>query len=447
MSAPVKTHAEQQLAEIFAQSLPALPGEAVLPLREEARDIFLAHGLPNRRVEDWKYSDLRALQTEALPLAKKPDAATLAAAGKALGPAVPGVIRLVLVDGYYAPELGEAKTLPKSVRASSIAHELDENNESVIERLADMSAASDNAAVNLNTGLFADGLVIAVAPGARLNEALHIVSYASPGAPKAVFSRSLLRMGEGSSLLLVERMIGTSTDQLNTVLEAEINAKAQFSHIRRIESEGPAQILATLNATLSEQSRLYSFAFAGSETAVLRQQMFVHFTGDHASAHVGGLSLLKGRQHADTTLFVHHDALSCESRETFQHVLANESHGVFQGKITVDAEAQKTDGRMMSRTIMLDDGPAMDNKPELEIFADDVQCAHGCTCGQLDDELLFYLQSRGLPLAEAQALMVQAFAGQALDSIPEGAFGSDDLALREAFSQDVALWVAKRSAA
>ena len=149
--------------------------------------------------------------------------------------------------------------------------------------------------------------------------------------------------------------------------------------------------------------------------------------------------MIRGRQHADTTLVVDHAVPHCDSREHFRTVIDDEATGVFQGKIIVRPEAQKTDGRMMSAALLLSDGGAMNNKPELEIFADDVQCGHGATSGALDEDLLFYLRARGLPKVEAESLLVQAFLGEALESVAhEGA--------REALVGIVEAWLAERAA-
>jgi Fe-S cluster assembly protein SufD len=148
--------------------------------------------------------------------------------------------------------------------------------------------------------------------------------------------------------------------------------------------------------------------------------------------------MINGREHADTTLVVEHAAPHCESRELFKTVIDGEATGVFQGKIIVQQKAQKTDGRMMSAALLLSEGGAMNNKPELEIFADDVQCGHGATCGQLDEDLLFYLMARGLPKAEAESLLVQAFLGEAIETVEhEG--------VREALIGTVEAWLRARA--
>jgi Fe-S cluster assembly protein SufD len=171
---------------------------------------------------------------------------------------------------------------------------------------------------------------------------------------------------------------------------------------------------------------------------VVRNQLFVRCEGAGTSLRLGGASLLKGRQHGDTTLLVDHAAGGCEARELFKSVLDGASRGVFQGKIIVRPQAQKTDARMMARALLLSDEAEADNKPELEIFADDVQCGHGATSGALDPNLRFYLMSRGIPEKEAEALLIQSFIGEAIDTVGhEG--------VRAALTAATEQWLAGRS--
>jgi Fe-S cluster assembly protein SufD len=170
---------------------------------------------------------------------------------------------------------------------------------------------------------------------------------------------------------------------------------------------------------------------------VVRNQLFIRFAGDGTVAGIRGASLLRGRQHADTTLVAEHAAVGCQSRETFKSVLDEESRAVFQGKIIVAPGAQKTDAKMATHALLLSDTAEADNKPELEIFADDVQCGHGATAGALDDTLLFYLKARGIPAKEAQALLIQAFVGEAVEGI-------EHAGLREALMDNVVAWLGVR---
>jgi Fe-S cluster assembly protein SufD len=154
-------------------------------------------------------------------------------------------------------------------------------------------------------------------------------------------------------------------------------------------------------------------------------------------AGIRGATLLRGKQHADTTLIVDHIARDCQSREMFKSVLDDEAHGVFQGRIIVRRHAQKTDGKMMTQSLLLSERAEADNKPELEIFADDVQCGHGATAGALDEELKFYLMARGIPRAQAEAMLIQAFLGEAIEGI-------EHAGLRETLIENVATWLGAR---
>ncbi len=169
----------------------------------------------------------------------------------------------------------------------------------------------------------------------------------------------------------------------------------------------------------------------------MRNQNFVRFAGEGTHAAIRGVSLLRGKQHADTTLLIEHAAGHCQSREQFRSVLDEDAHGVFQGKIVVKPHAQKTDAKMMTRALMLSDTAEADNKPELEIFADDVVCGHGATASAPNEALKFYLMSRGIPEPQAEALLIQAFIGETIEEIEhEG--------IRDALMKAAIEWLGKR---
>jgi Fe-S cluster assembly protein SufD len=172
-------------------------------------------------------------------------------------------------------------------------------------------------------------------------------------------------------------------------------------------------------------------------SALVRNQMFVRFAGDGARAAIGGANLLQGRQHVDTTLVIDHVARDCTSRQRFKSVLDGESRAVFQGKIIVEPGAQKTDAKMMTQALLLSDEAEADNKPELEIFADDVQCGHGASVGALDQDQLFYLRARGIPHKEAEALLIQAMIGDVIDMVEHSG-------LRDALMRITTAWLGMR---
>jgi Fe-S cluster assembly protein SufD len=194
--------------------------------------------------------------------------------------------------------------------------------------------------------------------------------------------------------------------------------------------------ISSLMVKIGARARFNDFSFTIGG-ALVRNQLFLLFAGEGALAGIRGASLLKDRQHADTTLIADHVAGGCQSRELFKTVLDGESRGVFQGKIIVRPKAQKTDAKMMTRALLLSEGAEADNKPELEIYADDVQCGHGATSGALDEELKFYLMARGISKQETEALLVQAFVGEAIEGI-------EHAGLRDALMSAVISWLRAR---
>jgi Fe-S cluster assembly protein SufD len=434
---PIRTAAETALSTAFASAKGSLPGPAAL--RESAFKRFEVAGLPHRRVEEWKYTDLRALMRDAKPLAVPPDAAAKARAKNA-GAALAAVEgrRIVLVDGAFVPELSDLTGLEPGLTIRSMAQALAAGDAAVVERLGRI-VPTDNVAVALNTAFMGDGVVVEVAAGAALARPLHLVFFNAGGSPASVFTRSLAVIGKGARAMLIESHEGAggSDYQVNTALEIEVGDAAHVDHIK-ITGEGAGALhVSSLMAAIGAQARFNEFLFT-TAAVVVRNQLFIHFKGEGTVAGIRGATLLNGRQHADATLEVDHTAGACISREVFKSVLDGESRGVFQGKIIVQPHAQKTDAKMAAHALLLSETAEADSKPELEIFADDVQCGHGATTGALDEDLLFYLKARGIPAKEAEALMIQAFVGEAVDGI-------EHAGLRDVLIDHVAAWLKTRS--
>jgi Fe-S cluster assembly protein SufD len=436
--AVIKTAAETALAQTFAQARDQLPGdEAIMARRNAAFDVFAKEGLPHRRIEEWKYTDLRALMRDAKPLASPPDASAKARAkdaGRVLGDL--DARRLVFVDGAFVPELSDLRELEAGLVVGSLAQALTDGDPVVAARLGKLAPALD-AAVALNTALMGDGAVIRVASGATIERPLHLLFVASDK-PAAIFTRSLVTIDHGARVMLIESHEGPATSdyQVNAALELFAGDGAHVDHVKVIGERTEALHVSTLAAAIGAHARFNTFSFI-SGGAVVRNQLFLRLDGEGTVAAIRGASLLKDRQHADTTLFADHIARDCQSRQMFKSVLDNEAHGVFQGRIIVRRHAQKTDAKMMTQALLLSERAEADNKPELEIFADDVQCGHGATAGALDDELKFYLMARGIPPAEAEAMLIQAFLGEAIEGI-------EHAGLREALIESVAAWLGAR---
>jgi Fe-S cluster assembly protein SufD len=433
----IKTAAELGLAEVFAAARPKLPGEAEIErLREVAFRDFEARGLPHRRVEEWKYTDLRAVMRDAKPLALPPDDATKARAkeaGKSLADL--DARRIVVVDGRFVPELSDLRALPSGLTVRSLAQALAVGDPIVAAHLGKLTPPAGDPAVALNTALMSDGAVIRVAAGTEIDPPIHLVFFAGSATPASIFTRSLVAIETGARVMLVESHEGTGEHQVNTALELVVGDKAHVDHVK-ITGAGAALHLSSLLATVGAGARFSTFAYT-ADAPLVRNQLFVRFAGENTVGALRGASLLRGREHVDNTLVVDHEGAGCQSREMFKTVLDDESRGVFQGRINVKQKAQKTDAKMAAHALLLSESAEANSKPELEIFADDVQCGHGATVGALDEDLLFYLRARGIPAKEAESLLIQAFVGEAVEGI-------EHAGLREALMENVVAWLAAR---
>ena len=419
-----KTDTGRPLSDIFAVARDRLPGTGMISdARRQAFEIYERAGLPHRRVEDWKYTDLRVLMRDVLPLAAAPDAAALKRAEAALkSHAIAGVRRLVLVDGVFVPKLSSIGNLENGLSLRALSDVL-ESNDTVLQTKLQSLDNSDSM-VALNSAMMTDGLVIEVADGVVLTQPLHVVHIASSAQPAVMFTRSLVKLGKNAGATLVESYIAaeaTTSYQVHDAMVLEVGDGARLDHVRLVEDSREAFNISSSVVALGARAHFNTFGMT-SGSAVSRYQAVIAFAGEHSRVETNGVNLLNGRQHADTTLFLDHAVPNCSSREIFRAVVDDRGHSVFQGRIIVRPKAQKTDAKMMTRALLLSDEAEADNKPELEIFADDVTCGHGATTGALDESLLFYLRARGLSEKAAQALLIQAFVGEAIESI-----ANDDL--------------------
>jgi Fe-S cluster assembly protein SufD len=242
---------------------------------------------------------------------------------------------------------------------------------------------------------------------------------------------------EGSTVTLIEAHVAlngsAARSQTNTGTDLVIARGGRLTHIKCM-LDGQATHLSSWSAKLG-QAASYEVFHLTPGSALSRNQVFVTFTGEDAKVDVSGLFLGRGRDHIDTTLVIDHAVPGCESRELFKGVLDGRARGVFQGKVIVRPNAQKTDGKQMAQVLMLSEDAEFDSKPELEIFADDVVCGHGSTCAQIDEDMLFYCRSRGIPEAQARAMLIESFAAEAVEKV-------EDEVLREKLAEIARAWLA-----
>jgi Fe-S cluster assembly protein SufD len=415
---PVKPETRAYLDAFAARGqLPREP-DWLAGYRRRSLARFAELGFPSRRSEAWRYIDLRALEeTPLLPASAMHAVAGDATRGQLDEIGISGAAcRLVLVDGRFAPEFSGIGQLPPGVWFGGMAEAIAERPElvrSAIEALP-LDAARPLAA--LNAAFFADGYFLDVTAGAALDQPVEIVHLASGEAGCSIHTRSLVAMGSGSRAAVFESFAGHGRYWRNDLVELQLAPGADFTRVALVEEAAAALHTGEMVVRLGKGARLASFALLLSGRTV-RHEATVRAEGEATHCGLNGTFLLSGRQEANVVTTIDHAAPGGETREVFKGVAAGHGHGAFQGRITVRPGAQKVDAHQLSRNLVLGPRAAIDTKPELEIFADDVKCSHGAAVGDLDETALFYLRTRGIGREEARRMLIEAFVREALDLV------------------------------
>jgi Fe-S cluster assembly protein SufD len=434
-------------------------------LREAGKAGFT--GLPTQRQEAWKYTGLNKLKAltfepthkVASPLEGEVGDALRRRVGgmpqpsprhPALGDTTPhpdlrsnlplkggGASRVVFVNGHYASDLSDIGILPKGVVLGSLAEILN-SQPALLETRLGKALDTRKPMAALNTAWIEDGLVLIVPRGVAIEGNIEVVFAATGEAPVA-HPRLLVELGDAAEATLVEHHLGGAAGGFtNQAAEIALGAGASFRHYVQHAEPEAAFAVETVAAKLARDASYRSFALnAGG--GLVRREVEVQLTQPGGFAQVDGAYLVDGDRHTDTTILIDHQADHCSSRQTQKGVVDDDGRAVYQGKILVRPNAQKTDGYQLSQTLLLSPQAEIDVKPELEIHADDVKCSHGATVGRLDADALFFLRARGIPEAEARALLIQGFIGGALDEI-------DRADIRDEFEVVAAAWLGRRSA-
>ena len=413
-----RSAAERTLFRQFAES----QGREPAPARAAAFARFAEAGLPTRRVEAWHYTDLRAAIVDAAPLVAAPTPADIEAARLQLARRerlAPGA-QLVLLGGRYIDELSDR--LPAGV--------------SVTEETVVADPVDDPLAA-LNEALSPSGCKISVGRGVEISDPITLLHLANGPSTHSVYSRSAITLDAAARASFVEVFEGAQAGvQRHAATIVTLAKGAKASHVAVVGDE-PGLHIETQICDLADNAEFGAFGLV-SGGDLTRRQIFVRMTGAEAKVSLGGLALIDGDRRADTTLQVVHAAPRGMSREFYRAIVDDDAIGVFQGKIIVERAAQKTDGSMKSQAILLSPRAQMNEKPELEIFADDVVCGHGATVASLDPEQVFYLRSRGIPKSVAKAMLLEAFGGESIDRV-------EDELLIEALRAQLRAWLASRT--
>ncbi|PSK82899.1 Fe-S cluster assembly protein SufD [Limimaricola soesokkakensis] len=395
--------------------------------RQDALDRLTGMGLPQRRDEYWRFTN----PAEFL----KPETPRAEIALDAPGFDDTDVLRVVFTDGVFDAEASDALS-QEGLEIERFADAVTKHIHWIKGLLGVLETAGqdrvDRPFATFNTAFAEDGVVLRAT--GKVSKPVHVEYRRSDDTAEAVL-RHMVRVEDGAELTLLESGVGAS--RLNTGLEVDIADRGVFHHVRMQGRDHERRAATHVFARLGEESTFKSFTLS-LNGMMTRNEVIITLKGDDAVAHVAGAALGDGRDfHHDDTVFITHDAVNCESRQVFKKVLRNGATGVFQGKILVQPDAQKTDGYQISQSLLLDEDANFLAKPELEIYADDVQCSHGSTSGAIDETALFYLKSRGIPEDKAQDLLVLAFVAEALAEIED-----EDLA--ETLRTQLAGWLERR---
>jgi Fe-S cluster assembly protein SufD len=362
-------------------------------LARTAAEEALGFQLPHRRMEDWRWTDLRQLIDKPYPPRQKIEASA-AEVERLLASSLFGDLhatRMVFVNGVY------------DAAHSKLANGWVESRAEIDEPVQQMTVAfaTDGARLRLE---------------GNVDKPIELVFIATDAAPRTVATHNVIEVADDASATIIETHVGAGSYLANSFTEIRVGNNARLDRVKvEIESHDAVH-LAHAHVVLGHSANFRDFTLS-TGARVNRQNATLRFMGAFADGKVSGAYLLAGKQHADTRIVVDHQLANCASRELFKCVMDDHARGIFQGKVIVRPGAQKTDGKQSSHALLLSETAEFDAKPELEIYADDVACGHGATAGDLNHDHVFYLKSRGIPEAEAKALLIAAFVGEAFDMI------------------------------
>ncbi|MGI8738479.1 MAG: Fe-S cluster assembly protein SufD [Gammaproteobacteria bacterium] len=382
-------------------------------LRDQAASSFASQGFPTPRHEEWKYSDTKPLQKQRFELLA---GGAGAAAKDTDAHRFEGLKahRLVFVDGRFSVNLSSMRELSAGAVVMPLSQALPSHVDTVQSHLGHYATMDTNAFVALNTMLMSDGVFVHLPPGMIVEAPIHVL-YLSTADGGTSQLRNLVVAERGAEATIIEHYAGPADSAYwtNTVTEIDLNGNAGIEHYKLEEEGDKAFHIATVEVHQHRDSRFTSHNAALGGRFV-RNDINTRLDGENAQCALNGLYVIKGRQHVDNHTRIEHVTPRTVSRELYKGVMDGWSRGVFNGKVIVHKYAQLSDSEQANHSLLLSPNAEADPKPQLEIFADDVKCAHGVTVGQLDADALYYLRSRGVPKAEARGLLTFAFANDVL---------------------------------
>jgi Fe-S cluster assembly protein SufD len=388
-------------------------------LRRTAIDSFAELGFPTTHDEEWIYTNLAPVASTPFVPGHAKLTEDLRERIERLPLADLGCSRLTFLNGRYVPKLSKLQELPQGLKAGSLAAAW-KNHSALLERhLGHYADAKTHALVALNTAFFEDGTYIEIPKGAVLHKPLHLLQVSYGGGQTTLsHPRNLIVVGDTGQANIIETFVSLEEDATFTNSVTEIVAgEGALVDYCKVQQESDASF--HYARVQVQQARSSSVATHSIQlgSLLMREEVQAVLNGEGAESLLHGLYVISGRQHVDNHTVIDHAKAHCSSREIYKGVLEGKSQGVFNGKIIVRQDAQKTDSKQSNKNLLLSEDAIINTKPQLEIFADDVKCTHGATVGQIDPEAVFYLRSRGIDVQEAKKLLTFAFANDVMERI------------------------------
>lgn len=405
---------------VMEQELTNTDIAAVGEIRQNALRFFEQHGFPTKRDEEWKYTNLKPILKHDYKLLPKTDEAIEFKDVKRYFLNEVDTYRLVFINGVYSSWL--SKTTHQGYDVCTFSSALKRFKEDVETHFSHYAPKEEPMAA-LNTAFARDGAFIRVPANTVVNKPIEIVFFSTGlGAEVMTQPRNLIIVGENAQVQIIERHRSLTDHAVltNVVTEMAVDKSAVVHYYKVQNDNNAASLIDTTVVNQQGQSNVTmgTFSFGGK---LVRNNLSFLLNGEYSESHMDGITIIGEGQHVDHHTLVDHKVPNCFSRELYKGIYDGNAHGVFNGKVIVRQDAQKTNAFQQNNNVLLSEKASVDTKPQLEIFADDVKCSHGCTVGQLDEEAMFYLRSRGIPEKEAKALLMYAFSSDALNyvHIPE----------------------------
>jgi Fe-S cluster assembly protein SufD len=412
----------QPVSEFISQAaqLHEVQGDWLQPVRERGLAQWRVSKLPNRKTENWKYTSIRTLErgdylAEPAVNEVSVDLSSHFEMADVSGP------RVVFVDGLFAPELSRLD-LPKGVSLTTFSQADNVQREQILEHLGQAVAYESSPFAHLNDSWLTDGVFLSVAANQRVENPIHVVYLTRLQENNFSVNQRLLAVLEtGAEASLIEHFCSTDSPQnsfTNSVTEFVVQANARLTHYRLHLEQEEALHIGGVHARLQRDSQLNSFQIA-TGGLLKRLDVDVSLLGEGAHCELSGVYLPRGKQLVDFHTAMRHMVPNCTSNEIYRGIVADQSRAVFNGLIYIHPQAQKTSAQLSNKNLLTSDRAEVDTKPELQIYANDVQCAHGATVAQIDEQLLYYLCSRGIERKEAEVLLSFGFINELLNRLAD----------------------------